>query len=150
MVTSPLSKMKNNMINPNRGLTFQCLNSSHTVQFDKPVKHKQPKVFTQGMTVMVKYGKLHFSGVITRNCGFNEYDVLYDETNKKEVGVRAERIVVVWPETDQPYNFPENDRKNGWPFIATSLSFGSCVVGFCGVDGFESVPKGRDDEVSGH
>jgi len=31
--------------------------------------------------------------------------------------------------------------------MAFPLSFGNCVVGFCGVDGFESVPRGRDDDL---
>ena len=56
---------------------------------------------TVGTTVEVKYGKLYFPGVITKNCGFNEYDVLYDENNKKEVGVKRERIVVIWHEVSE-------------------------------------------------
>jgi len=145
-VTTPDSKMIGRMINPYRGLTFQCLDSTKIVQFDKPEIKVQPETLEVGMKVEVRYGKLYFSGVITKNCGFNQYDVLYDETNRREVGVQKERIVVVWPEVDRPYNFPDNDRKNGWPFLAMPLSYGNCVVGFCGVDGFESVPKGRDDE----
>ena len=49
-------------------------------------------------------------------------------------------------QVEEPYNFKDNPRNNGWPFVATPLSSGKCVVGFCGMDGFDSVPKGRDDE----
>jgi len=103
--------MKDRLINPHRGLTFRCLDSSHVVQFEKPKEQIQPKVFEEGMPVEVKYGKLYFAGTITRNCGFNEYDVIYDETNQKEVGVKGERIRLLFPDVEEPYNFPDNSRK---------------------------------------
>lgn len=93
--------MKDRMLNPYQGLTFKCLDSTKIVQFDKPKVNVQPKVLTVGTTVEVKYGKLYFPGVITKNCGFNEYDVLYDENNKKEVGVKRKRIVVIWHEVSE-------------------------------------------------
>ena len=61
--------------------------------------------------------------------------------------MHRDRITVVWPELPKVYNFPDNPKRNGWPFVCCGLSKGNTVVGFCGFDGFENQPKGRDDEA---
>lgn len=138
--------MKGRTLAHNKGITFDCLDSEKIIVSEKPKKNIEPKRLSPGMNVEVKYGKLMFPATIVKFCGFEQYEVLYGD-RRKEVGVHRNRITVVWPERRELYKFPDNPKRNGWPFVCCSLSKGKTVVGFCSIDGFENQPKGRTDEA---
>jgi hypothetical protein len=140
------SKMKGRTLSHNKGITFDCLDSEKVIVSEKPKKNVEPKRLSPGTTVKVKYGKLTFPATIVKFSGFEQYEVLYDYDERKEVGVQRDRITVVWPQRRELYKFSDNPKKNGWPFVCCALSKGKTVVGFCGIDGFEKQPKGRADE----
>jgi len=147
VATTKNSKMKGRTLTHNKGITFQCLDSEKIIIYEKPKKKVEPKRLPPGMTIKVKYGKLRFPATVVKFDGFELYTILYENDRRKEVGVHRDRITVVWPENPEIYKFADNPKKNGWPFFCCALSKGSTVVGFCGIDGFESQPKGRVDEA---
>ena len=147
VATSKTSKMKGRVLSHNKGVTFQCLDSDKVVVFEEPRPNEEPRRLPEGTCVNVKYGKLFFPAKIVKFRGFEQYDVVYDANNRKETGVQRDRITVIWPEKCRVYNFPDNPKANGWPYICCAIAKGRTVVGFCGIDGFESQPKGRQDEL---
>jgi Ca2+-dependent lipid-binding protein len=163
------SKMTGQRLRAGEGMAFfsiydmkpQVLHEEDTAVPPRPARMQA------GDRVLIRYGRTNFPGKVLKWATRETYDVLYD-SGEKEAGVPSARLTWVPPVKPLPYKFATSG-KLGWPFVCVPVRHGSiglgekqsrevckprhsvkCVPVLCagviGVDGFENMEKGREDE----
>lgn len=133
------SNMPGKVLKKGQGIAFDCIENLSTVVI-QPEDLDKSKLVTEGSHVEVYYGKTPFKAKITRVCGHNLYDVVYDADGKKEQGVDLNRIMPLHA-AFRIHKFSPIE----FPFVSVPLRHRNKGFGVISLDTLTKIPKAPYD-----